>query len=509
MAMLRAKQIKLNAAGDILIGGVNGAGVVLAQGATGTVLKATASGLAYEALASTEISHGGGTVSDALGTLTTDLSALDTRLDTVETDLDAAELKVGNIITASGLATDGTLVAFTGTNYLNSAANLKAGLTALDTALKALSDSSASDSFVGTGIGPRDLTSTTKNDAINEVFAKSVVAKVDETNAPTLNDDTTDGYAVGDIWINGVNAYVALDVTEGAAVWSRIDQNLNAALFTYKGTLDASAAANIPATPESGDTYKISVAGDFEAEPGMPFVNVGDFIVYTGAGWDKIDSTDPTVVGTSGKITVSGSADLGYTLTIANDYVGQASITTLGTITTGTWNGTTIAQANGGTGITTVTVAGDAGKVLTVGATGALEYAYVGALKDSAGANAVAVSGTGAAAKLVATNATVDADAALTLTTKGYVDDLVADLQAGAAEKADEDFTVGAAPAADYEVTLTAAPIGDVSVFFNGIKLRKTGYTVTGTTVALVDSVNGYAAEENDVISVSYMKAGA
>jgi hypothetical protein len=54
-------------------------------------------------------------------------------------------------------------------------------------------------------------------------------------------------------------------------------------------------------------------------------------------------------------------------------YTGDDSITTLGTIATGTWNGTTIATSKGGTGLTTI---GTAGQVLTVnsGATG-LEWA--------------------------------------------------------------------------------------------------------------------------------------
>jgi hypothetical protein len=54
-------------------------------------------------------------------------------------------------------------------------------------------------------------------------------------------------------------------------------------------------------------------------------------------------------------------------------YTGDDSITTLGTIATGTWNGTTIGYAYGGTGLTTL---GTAGQVLTVnsGATG-LEWA--------------------------------------------------------------------------------------------------------------------------------------
>lgn len=57
-----------------------------------------------------------------------------------------------------------------------------------------------------------------------------------------------------------------------------------------------------------------------------------------------------SVTGTANRITVSGSG-----VDIAATYVGQTSITTLGTITTGTWNGTTIAVANGGTGATTLT----------------------------------------------------------------------------------------------------------------------------------------------------------
>jgi len=51
--------------------------------------------------------------------------------------------------------------------------------------------------------------------------------------------------------------------------------------------------------------------------------------------------------GTSDRISVTSDA-----IDIASTYAGQSSITTLGTITTGTWNGTTIAIANGGTGST-------------------------------------------------------------------------------------------------------------------------------------------------------------
>ena len=42
-----------------------------------------------------------------------------------------------------------------------------------------------------------------------------------------------------------------------------------------------------------------------------------------------------------------------YSVDISANYVGQNTITTLGTITTGTWNGVDIAVADGGTGAST------------------------------------------------------------------------------------------------------------------------------------------------------------
>ena len=47
------------------------------------------------------------------------------------------------------------------------------------------------------------------------------------------------------------------------------------------------------------------------------------------------------------------TAIVGDAVDIASTYVGQASITTLGTITTGVWNGTDVAVADGGTGSST------------------------------------------------------------------------------------------------------------------------------------------------------------
>lgn len=54
------------------------------------------------------------------------------------------------------------------------------------------------------------------------------------------------------------------------------------------------------------------------------------------------------VVGTADRITANADS-----IDIASTYVGQTSITTLGTITTGVWNGTDVAVADGGTGAST------------------------------------------------------------------------------------------------------------------------------------------------------------
>ena len=44
-----------------------------------------------------------------------------------------------------------------------------------------------------------------------------------KTTAPTVNDDTGDGYKVGDIWLDTTNdiIYQVIDVTAGAAVWRK------------------------------------------------------------------------------------------------------------------------------------------------------------------------------------------------------------------------------------------------------------------------------------------------
>jgi hypothetical protein len=87
-----------------------------------------------------------------------------------------------------------------------------------------------------------------------------------------------------------------------------------------------------------------------------------DFSQFSGAGQitagDGLTKSGNTLnaVGTADRISVATDS-----IDIASTYVGQATITTLGTITTGTWTGSVIAGQYGGTGVA------NTGKTITLG----------------------------------------------------------------------------------------------------------------------------------------------
>jgi hypothetical protein len=110
----------------------------------------------------------------------------------------------------------------------------------------------------------------------------------------------------------------------------------------------------------SGGTFVFVEEGTLNADSGFVVssngpITVGtdamNWVQFSGAGaitaGDGLTQTGTTinVVGTTDRITANANS-----VDIASTYVGQSSITTLGTIVTGTWNGTDVAVADGGTG---------------------------------------------------------------------------------------------------------------------------------------------------------------
>ena len=131
------------------------------------------------------------------------------------------------------------------------------------------------------------------------------------------------------------------------------------AAFVLTRTPDADAASELTAgaftfteegSANADNCYVLSTNGaitlgttgiTFEQFSGAGQISAGNGLTKTG---NTID-----VVGTADKITVSSNA-----ITIASSYVGQNTITTLGTIATGVWNGTDIGVAHGGTGLSAI-----------------------------------------------------------------------------------------------------------------------------------------------------------
>lgn len=70
--------------------------------------------------------------------------------------------------------------------------------------------------------------------------------------------------------------------------------------------------------------------------------------VYASSGVGKFGNTF-YAIGTANRISITANG-----IDIANNYVGQTSITTLGTITSGTWNGSVISPTYGGLGLSSV-----------------------------------------------------------------------------------------------------------------------------------------------------------
>lgn len=190
------------------------------------------------------------------------------------------------------------------------------------------------------------------DNAVVGIDWKPSVRAATTANITLSGEQTVDGVelSIGDRVLvkNQTNASQNGVYVVSASGWSRSsDADTSAeftsafAVFVEEGTTNADSGW-VLTTDGSITLGTTSIA--FTQFTGLGQVVAGDGLTRTG---NTID-----VVGTTDRITVSANS-----VDIASTYAGQSSITTLGTIATGTWNGTTIAVANGGTGATT---AGDA-----------------------------------------------------------------------------------------------------------------------------------------------------
>lgn len=151
------------------------------------------------------------------------------------------------------------------------------------------------------------------------------------------------------IYVVGVGAWTRATDTD---TWNEL---ISAYTFIEKGTVNADSGwlCTVDALGTLGTT-----AVTWTQFSGAGQVTAGNGLTKTGS---QID-----VVGTTNRITVGADS-----IDIASTYIGQATISIVGSIVTGIWNGTTIGVAYGGTGATTLTgyVKGAGTAALTASAT--------------------------------------------------------------------------------------------------------------------------------------------
>ncbi|MGI9139211.1 MAG: hypothetical protein ACR2IM_09240, partial [Sediminibacterium sp.] len=159
---------------------------------------------------------------------------------------------------------------------------------------------------------------------------------------------------------------------------------------------------------------------------------------------------------------------ISYSTIGAAPTIGSSSITTLGTIVTGIWNGTTISVANGGTGATSLSANG----VLIGNGT-----SPISTVAPSTNGNVLTSNGTN----------WISSTPSITL-----IREVANEFSATTSQTS---FTLTNTPSANSKVKM----------FINGVRISNTAYSVSGTTLTYNPTNNGaYSLTQGDRIQFDY-----
>ncbi len=309
----------------------SGAVTVKAGGISNTQL---AGSIAISKLATSSLTIGSDTIS--LGGTQTDLNGI-TSLDVDNITIDGNTVSTTNSNGNIALAPNGT-----GSVTVPSGYEARAGFSSDSLVNKTYVDSVAN----GLDVKASVRVATTANLSVNY-----------NNGAGTLTATSNGAIAVDGVTLS-LNDRVLVKNQSVAAqngFYKVTTTGSGSAVFVLTRTPDADAASELTSgaftfteegTANADNGYVLSTNGaivlgttsiNFEQFSGAGQISAGNGLTKSG---NTIDA-----VGTADKISVSADA-----ITIANTYVGQTSITTLGTIATGTWNGSVIGEVYGGTG---------------------------------------------------------------------------------------------------------------------------------------------------------------
>lgn len=159
----------------------------------------------------------------------------------------------------------------------------------------------------GTGVPKTDLASA----------VQTSLEKADSAEQ-TANKGAANGYA-------GLDSNGRIPVTQ-----------LPSSVMEYQGTYNASSGVPTLAdgTGNTGDVYRVTVAGSKNLGSGSISFDVGDYVIYNGTVWQKSDTTDAvsTVAGRTGDVVLTVADVSGNTTTalgVGSVELGHASDTTI------------------------------------------------------------------------------------------------------------------------------------------------------------------------------------
>ena len=232
---------------------------------------------------------------------------------------------------------------------------------------------------------------------------------------------------------------------------------------TIQGTKTFSAIIAGSITGNAATSAKLATPVNIN---GVSFDGSSDITITTSLnsllGFDNLGTGAPSGTLYNGL----ASKTISYNTIGASPVAGSTAITTLGTVTTGTWNGTTIAVANGGTGATTL-----ASNAVVLGN----------------GTNAVQTVDPGSSGNVLTSNGTTWTSTASVVLRETF------------------DAYNATAGQTTFVLTQTPLAVTKIKMFRNGIKIRAAAYSISGTTLTYIPANNGATSiDVNDIIECYY-----
>lgn len=255
---------------------------------------------------------------------------------------------------------DGASLTTTELNYVDGVTS------AIQTQLNAKLDKSGGTMTGAIAMGTSKITGlgtpTDATDAATKAYVDSAAQGIDwkgsvraaTTAAVTLASDLEAGDVIDGVTLAAGNRILVKNQAAGSENGIYVVQTSGAPTRSTDADTDVEVTASFAVFVEEGTA---------QADSGWVLTNNGAVTVGTtelvftqftglgqitaGTGLTKTGNT-LNVVGTADRITANADS-----IDIASTYAGQSTIVTLGTITTGVWNGTDVAVADGGTGAST------------------------------------------------------------------------------------------------------------------------------------------------------------